>query len=130
MSSPISEDAKIVAASMFFDADWYRSTYPDVAARHLDLPAHYLSSGAAEGRDPGSGFSTSDYLTRYPDVAGAGMNPLCTTCATAGTRGAKSCRRRTMCSSCAVARRETAENSRLRTILGTATNLTATQAVG
>ena len=36
-----------------FDADWYRSTYPDVAQRRIDPLTHYLTVGAREGRSPG-----------------------------------------------------------------------------
>lgn len=59
-----------------FDADWYLSNYPDVATAGLDPFSHYLSIGAAEGRDPGPNFSTSRYVQRYPDLARAGVNPL------------------------------------------------------
>ena len=37
---------------------------------------HYLSTGWREGRDPGPVFSGEWYLSRYPDVAVAGVNPL------------------------------------------------------
>jgi hypothetical protein len=37
---------------------------------------HYLASGAAEGRDPSPDFSSRAYLTAYPDVEAAGLNPL------------------------------------------------------
>lgn len=59
-----------------FDADWYLANYPDVATVGLDPFSHYLSIGAAEGRDPGPNFSTSRYVQRYPDLARAGVNPL------------------------------------------------------
>jgi Methyltransferase domain len=65
-----------LTASQLFDSDWYARTYPDVAAAGIDPAAHYLSSGAAEGRDPGPQFSTDGYLRRYPDVAATGANPL------------------------------------------------------
>ena len=59
-----------------FDAEWYLRTYADVAAAGLDPLSHYLSSGAAEGRDPAPGFSTVGYLNRNADVAAVGANPL------------------------------------------------------
>lgn len=62
--------------SALFDAAWYRAAYPDVAAAGLDPARHYVSVGAAEGRDPGPRFSTRDYMERHPDVARAGTNPL------------------------------------------------------
>lgn len=60
----------------YFDSDWYLETYPDVAAAGRDPPSHYLSNGAAEGRDPGPSFSTRGYLAQNPDVAALGLNPL------------------------------------------------------
>src|SRR5262249_39882370 len=69
-------DAELLAASPLFDADWYLRSYPDVAAAGVDPAIHYLSSGAAEGRDPGPRFSTQTYLRLPPIVAGSGENPL------------------------------------------------------
>src|SRR5262249_40664728 len=79
--SPIEEmkpssDVELIAASEFFDRDWYLKRYPDVAAAEVNPAAHYLASGAAEGRDPGPRFSTRTYLRRNRDVAAAGVNPL------------------------------------------------------
>lgn len=62
--------------SVFFDADWYLAQYPDVAASRIDPLAHYLSSGALEGRDPSPYFSTSYYAAINPDVVEDGANPL------------------------------------------------------
>lgn len=59
-----------------FDADWYLESYPEVATAGHDPFSHYVSIGAAEGRDPGPNFSTLRYLKRYPDLARAGVNPL------------------------------------------------------
>lgn len=41
------------------DPVWYAQTYPDIGT--FDPISHYLAYGAAEGRDPGPGFSTSGY---------------------------------------------------------------------
>ena len=71
-----SPDAAEIAASPLFDAGWYLATYRDVAAAGGDPARHYLEHGAAEGRDPGPGFSTRGYLADNPDVAGSGVNPL------------------------------------------------------
>ncbi len=57
---PRAEDT--LQASGVFDDRWYMQTYPDLRARDVDGAAHYLNEGAAEGRDPGPGFSTSGYL--------------------------------------------------------------------
>lgn len=59
-----------------FDAAWYLAQNPDVAAAGADPAMHYLLHGAADGRDPGPGFSTAHYLALYPDVKAAGINPL------------------------------------------------------
>ena len=51
-----------------FDADWYLSSYPDLTGLRrlgrswtVDPAWHYLTHGAAEGRDPGPLFSSSGY---------------------------------------------------------------------
>jgi hypothetical protein len=41
-----------------------------------DMAAHFIEVGASRGLDPTSWFSTSRYLTAYPDVAAAGSNPF------------------------------------------------------
>ncbi|TGY90310.1 glycosyltransferase [Marinicauda algicola] len=68
--------AKVLERSSLFDADFYRSTYPDVASRGEDPVLHYLLRGADEGRNPGPDFSTRRYLSQNPDVASSGLNPL------------------------------------------------------
>ncbi|MEZ5985951.1 MAG: rhamnan synthesis F family protein [Hyphomonas sp.] len=59
-----------------FDATWYRSKNPDVAANGMDPFAHYTSVGWAEGRKPNPLFDTEWYLQTYPDVELSGCNPL------------------------------------------------------
>src|SRR5262249_12416580 len=71
-----SAELSLLRASNLFDAEWYVRTYPDIAAVGIDPAVHYLSSGAAEGRDPGPHFSTQGYVQRYLDVAATGANPL------------------------------------------------------
>ena len=73
---PIVQEYFEILESGLFSADWYLDQYQDVAAAGVDPIEHYLSYGAAEGRDPGPDFSTSGYLARYPDVAEGGINPL------------------------------------------------------
>jgi GT2 family glycosyltransferase len=67
--------ARRVAASGWFDAAWYRATYPDVADA-ADPALHYLRRGAAEGRSPGPRFDGPAYVRRHPDVLLQGVNPL------------------------------------------------------
>jgi GT2 family glycosyltransferase/glycosyltransferase involved in cell wall biosynthesis len=69
-------DVAILASSPLFDAQWYLHRYPDVAEARMDPLEHYVTFGAAEGRDPGPRFSTKWYLTQYPDVRNEGFNPL------------------------------------------------------
>ena len=65
---PTDLSRSILTASGLFDSAWYLSTYQDVAAAGLDPLAHFLSSGAIEGRRPTPLFDTAYYLIRYPDV--------------------------------------------------------------
>jgi GT2 family glycosyltransferase/glycosyltransferase involved in cell wall biosynthesis len=62
--------------SGFFDAEWYRLRYPDVVATGLDPMTHFLTWGAAEGRDPNRWFDSRWYVQRYPDLAASGTPPL------------------------------------------------------
>jgi hypothetical protein len=59
-----------------FDAQFYLSAYPDVAAQGIDPLNHYMESGWREGRNPNARFSTTGYLLANPDVRAAGINPL------------------------------------------------------
>lgn len=43
--------------SGYFDQDWYRARYPDVASTAMDPAAHYLRYGHRLNRDPGPCFS-------------------------------------------------------------------------
>ena len=62
--------------SLLFDTDWYRSTYPDVAAAGLDPIRHFFDNGAREGRNPNTHFETNWYVSNNPDVAASTMNPF------------------------------------------------------
>ncbi len=68
--------SELIAASSFFDPNWYVENYPDIAAEGLDPLLHYLEHGAAEGRNPGPKFDAKWYLDRNPDVSEAGKSPL------------------------------------------------------
>jgi hypothetical protein len=67
---------RILRDSGLFDAAWYLAQYPDVQAAGVDPVRHFVIHGAADGRDPGPGFSSAHYLRLYPDVKAAGLNPL------------------------------------------------------
>lgn len=78
-SSPISEEnaqIRLIEQSPLFQPAWYLQQYADVARAGIHPAAHYLLSGAAEGRDPGPEFSTADYLAAHPEVEQARLNPL------------------------------------------------------
>ena len=72
----VDDALSIIARSLFFDAEWYLDTYPDVRRVGLDPARHYYEWGAAEGRDPGPSFSTRGYLEDNGDVAATGINAL------------------------------------------------------
>lgn len=69
-------DAELVKSSALFDANYYLTQNPDVAAAGVDPVEHYLHYGAAEGREPSIQFSGSAYQQLYPDVLLSGVNPL------------------------------------------------------
>lgn len=86
-------DINSIWGSSYFDAEWYLSKNPDLAAalraaegsRRYDAVdrkkwamAHYTAFGGkpGEARDPGPNFSSSFYFARYPDVAAANMPAL------------------------------------------------------
>jgi len=68
--------ADVARVTTAFDADFYRTRYPDVAASGVDPLEHYMLFGWKEGRDPSSVFSTSYYLQHSPELAKVGMNPF------------------------------------------------------
>jgi glycosyltransferase involved in cell wall biosynthesis len=67
------EVARVVAA---FNADFYLTQYPEVAAAGVDPFEHYMVYGWKEGRDPSPTFDTRYYLKHAPDVAKVGINPF------------------------------------------------------
>src|SRR3974390_159557 len=70
------EDRELISPSGFFDAAWYLSQNPDVAAAGVDPVQHYLEFGAVELRDPSPRFSSRRYFEQHADVVAAGVNPL------------------------------------------------------
>jgi glycosyltransferase involved in cell wall biosynthesis len=65
-----------IAASGFFDAQWYLETYSDVAEAGIGPLKHYARHGGPEGRSPGPKFDATWYLAQNPDVAESGVDPL------------------------------------------------------
>lgn len=74
--------------SLSFDATFYQGHRPDVYNAFVATAGstgltwaqfaeqHYDTFGRFEGSDPSASFNTSYYLTTYPDVAAAGINPF------------------------------------------------------
>jgi hypothetical protein len=57
------------AFRLIFDANYYRESYPDVAASGVDPIWHFVVKGAFEGRNPHPLFDTSFYLNQCPRPA-------------------------------------------------------------
>ncbi|WP_116473339.1 hypothetical protein [Zobellella maritima] len=72
----LKKQLRMLASSELFNADWYLSTYPDVAESGMDPGEHYLKFGADEGRNPGPHFDTQGYLRLNPNAAETELNPL------------------------------------------------------
>ena len=69
-------DIATLQASGCVDGEWYERQYPDVAMLRIPAAEHYLRIGAALHRNPSAAFDTAYYLSKHPDVARAGWNPL------------------------------------------------------
>lgn len=69
-------DQDLLRRSDLFDANYYRTTYPDVAQAGIDPIDHYLHHGGREGRQPSAKFDGVAYLREYDDVGREGINPL------------------------------------------------------
>ncbi|RVT82070.1 glycosyltransferase [Rhodobacteraceae bacterium CCMM004] len=57
-----------VRASGLYDDDWTMRSYSDLRITGKDGVLHYLTEGAAEGRDPGPEFSTTGYCAVHGGV--------------------------------------------------------------
>lgn len=67
------EDAR---KSGLFDAEYYLTTYPDVAERNVDPLVHYLEEGGREGRNPHPEFDAAFYLEQCRQRGEMPNNPL------------------------------------------------------
>ncbi len=70
------EEVKTVRNSIFFNEEYYRNTYVDLAASDMDMARHYCEYGWREGRDPSVLFDTMYYLESNSDINKAVINPL------------------------------------------------------
>lgn len=59
-----------VLEALYFDAQWYLETYPDVAGAGIDPATHYQMNGFREGRNPNAAFDGKAYLAANPDLKG------------------------------------------------------------
>ncbi|MDR6407567.1 rhamnosyltransferase WsaF family glycosyltransferase [Paraburkholderia terricola] len=69
------EAAAIISRSPLFDAAWYVSQYPDVAASGLPPALHYAVVWT-DRRNPSLKFDANWYLSHYADAAAMQLNPL------------------------------------------------------
>jgi O-antigen biosynthesis protein len=74
--APFESKIESINNSVFFDRDWYISSYKDVAESGMNPAQHYLDYGAIEGRDPGPYFSTRNYQRANPSCVELKINPL------------------------------------------------------
>ncbi|WP_417467347.1 glycosyltransferase [Maricaulis sp.] len=72
----LAHQAELIRKSGAFDEAYYLERNWDVRLSNVDPVMHYLTHGAAEGRDPSPEFSTKGYLRAHWDVAAAKVNPL------------------------------------------------------
>jgi O-antigen biosynthesis protein len=70
------QEYELLANSGLFDADYYLSANPDIAALNVDPLLHYLETGCHEGRDPNRDFDTSYYLRQCQSLGEIPTNAL------------------------------------------------------
>ena len=58
--------SNLLQHSLYFDAKWYLSEYPDIARAGIKAEEHYIRSGYREGRLPGPLFDEEFYLSQIP----------------------------------------------------------------
>ena len=76
MTNPVSAEAATAAErnayQAVFDADYYRSAYPDVAAAFGNNKAalfnHFVNYGLREGRSCSADFNPQAYRAKYADL--------------------------------------------------------------
>jgi hypothetical protein len=59
-----------------FDINYYADHNPNICDSNMSPLRHYVTIGAARGRDPHPDFRSRSYLAQYPDIASTGINPL------------------------------------------------------
>jgi ADP-heptose:LPS heptosyltransferase/GT2 family glycosyltransferase len=74
--SSLFEDYAVIAKSGLFDATYYLSANPDVAALGYDPLMHYLEQGAREMRNPNPDFDARSYMQQCRELGQEPENPL------------------------------------------------------
>ena len=74
VENEVDRDYLLVDNSKLFNKKWYMKTY--LKGQQTDPIRHYLSEGWQKGYNPSDKFDTKFYLSRYPDIARAGINPF------------------------------------------------------
>ena len=74
--SSLFEDYTTITQSGLFDAAYYISTNPDVAALNYDPLLHYLEQGARELRNPNAEFDAQSYMALCREQGQEPENPL------------------------------------------------------
>ena len=70
------QEYELLAQSGVFDAEYYLSTYPEIAALNIDPLLHYVEHGAQEGRGPRPDFDVAYYLEQCETIGERPPNPL------------------------------------------------------
>jgi hypothetical protein len=65
-----------IEASGIFDAQWYLSTYPDVAEQQLDPLTHFINHGSRELRSPSAQFNARSYYATHADLRDHKIEPV------------------------------------------------------
>ncbi len=76
MSASYFDTYEKLARSGLFDAAYYQSANPDVAANNMDPLLHFLEQGAKAGRSPSSRFDLEHYLKQCRAIGEQPENPL------------------------------------------------------
>jgi len=74
LSPEMKQDYMVIKKSKFFNAKWYKSTYG--IPNDFDPVEHYLNQGYKDGYNPSELFYNDFYLSVYPDILYADINPL------------------------------------------------------
>jgi GT2 family glycosyltransferase/glycosyltransferase involved in cell wall biosynthesis len=76
MNKELQEKVDLIRQSDFFDEDWYREQFPDVAASRLDPIVHYVKYGSKIGRNPSPSFKSNFDTSKLKEVADQKINLL------------------------------------------------------